>query len=202
MSIHIDYYFSTSSPWTYLGSGRFIEIARSVGATVNVRPVNYGVIFPQSGGLPLPKRSPQRQAYRMMELKRWRDYLGIPIVLEPKNFPSKAPLSAQTIIAARESGGDEAGQDALSLSDAILTALWRDDRDIDDPTVVAAIAASVGLDGHALVDAAPGYAERYAADSEAALAAGVFGAPSWVLPDGEVFWGQDRIDLLRWRLGA
>ena len=197
MSMTIDYYFSTSSPWTYLGSGRFIEIARSVGATVKVRPVNYGVIFPQSGGLPLPKRSPQRQAYRMMELKRWRDYLGIPINVSPSNFPSQAPLSAQTIIAARE-----AGQDALTLSDAILTALWRDDRNIDDPTEVAAIAESVGLDGHALVDAAPGYAERYAADSEAALAAGVFGAPSWVLPDGEVFWGQDRIDLLRWRLGA
>lgn len=197
MSTTIDYYFSTSSPWTYLGSGRFIEMAKKVGATVTVYPVNYGVIFPQSGGLPLPKRSPQRQAYRMMELKRWRDYLGIPIVVEPKNFPSKAPLAAQTIIAARE-----AGQDALSLSDAILTALWRDDRNIDDPTEVAAIAASVGLDGHALVDAAPGYAERYAADSEAGLAAGVFGAPSWVLPDGEVFWGQDRLELLRWRLGA
>ena len=197
MSMTIDYYFSTSSPWTYLGSGRLIEIARSVGATVKVRPVNYGVIFPQSGGLPLPKRSPQRQAYRMMELKRWRDYLGIPINVSPSNFPSQAPLSAHTIIAARE-----AGQDALTLSDAILTALWRDDRNIDDPTEVAAIAESVGLDGHALVDAAPGYAERYAADSEAALAAGVFGAPSWVLPDGEVFWGQDRIDLLRWRLGA
>ncbi len=197
MSMTIDYYFSTSSPWSYLGSARFIEIARTIGATVNVRPVNYGVIFPQSGGLPLPKRSPQRQAYRMMELKRWRDYLGIPINVSPSNFPAQAPLSALTIIAARETG-----QDALTLSDAILTALWRDDRNIDDPTEVAAIAESVDLDGHALVDAAPGYAERYAADSEAALAAGVFGAPSWVLPDGEVFWGQDRIDLLRWRLGA
>jgi len=197
VSMTIDYYFSTSSPWSYLGSARFIEIARTIGATVNVRPVNYGVIFPQSGGLPLPKRSPQRQAYRMMELKRWRDYLGIPINVSPSNFPAQAPLSALTIIAARETG-----QDALTLSDAILTALWRDDRNIDDPTEVAAIAESVDLDGHALVDAAPGYAERYAADSEAALAAGVFGAPSWVLPDGEVFWGQDRIDLLRWRLGA
>ena len=197
MSTTIDYYFSTSSPWTYLGSGRFLEIARKVGATVNVRPVNYGIIFPQSGGLPLPKRSPQRQAYRMMELKRWRDYLGIPIVLEPSCFPLQAPLAAQTIIAARE-----AGQDALTLSDAILTGLWRDDRDLDDPTVVAAIADEAGFDGHALVNAAPGYADLYAADSEAALAAGVFGAPSWVLPDGEVFWGQDRIELLRWRLGA
>lgn len=197
MSIAIDYYFSTSSPWTYLGSGRFIEIARRIGATVNVYPVNYGIIFPQSGGLPLPKRSPQRQAYRMMELKRWRDHLGIPIVLEPRNFPASSPLAAQTIIAARV-----AGQDALTLSDAILTALWRDDRNIDDPDEVAAIADAAGLDGHALVNAAPGHADTYAADSEAALAKGVFGAPSWVLPDGEVFWGQDRIDLLRWRLGA
>ena len=57
MSTTIDYYFSTSSPWTYLGSGRFIEMAKKVGAKVTVHPVNYGVIFPQSGGLPLPKRS-------------------------------------------------------------------------------------------------------------------------------------------------
>ena len=93
MSMTIDYYFSTSSPWTYLGSGRFIEIARSVGATVKVRPVNYGVIFPQSGGLPLPKRSPQRQAYRMMELKRWRDYLGIQEpVKKPANEHPKRPV--------------------------------------------------------------------------------------------------------------
>jgi 2-hydroxychromene-2-carboxylate isomerase len=196
VSTTIDYYFSTSSPWTYLGSGRFIEMAKKVGATVNVYPVNFHTIFAQSGGLPLPKRSPQRQAYRMMELKRWRDYLGIPIVVEPANFPSKAPLAAQTIIAARE-----AGQDALTLSDAILTALWRDDRDIDDPTEIATIAETLGMDGHALVDAAPGFADDYAADSDAALASGVFGAPTWVV-NGEVFWGQDRLELLRWRLGA
>ena len=197
MSTTIDYYFSTSSPWTYLGSGRFIEIARKVGATVNVYPVDFGPIFAQSGGLPLPKRAPQRQAYRMMELKRWRDYLGIPIVLEPANFPLTAPLAAYTIIAARETGAD-----ALALSDALLTALWRDDRNLGDPDEVVAVANSVGLDGHALVNAAPGYAERFKADTEKAAAEGVFGAPSWKLPDGEIFWGQDRIELLRWRLGA
>ncbi|HEY9568634.1 MAG TPA: 2-hydroxychromene-2-carboxylate isomerase [Thalassobaculum sp.] len=197
MSITIDYYFSTSSPWTYLGSKRFIDIARKAGATVAVRPVDYNMIFAQSGGLPLPKRSPQRQAYRMMELKRWRDHLGIPIVLEPRNFPAKSPLAAQTIIAARA-----AGQDALALSDALLPALWRDDRSIDDPAEAAAIAGSIGLDGRALVEAAPAQAATFAADSATALAAGVFGAPSWVLPDGEVFWGQDRLDLLRWRLGV
>lgn len=197
MSLTIDYYFSTSSPWTYLGSGRFMEIARKIGATVNVYPVDFGPIFAQSGGLPLPKRAPQRQAYRMMELKRWRDYLGIPIVLQPSHFPLTAPLAAYTIIAARETG-----QDALTLSDALLTALWRDDRDMGNPDEVVAVANAVGLDGHALVNAAPGYEAQFRADTEKAAAAGVFGAPSWVLPDGEIFWGQDRIDLLRWRLGA
>src|SRR3546814_10605611 len=88
------------------------------------------------------------------------------------------------------------------FSDALLTALWRDDRSIDDPAEAAAIAGSIGLDGRALVEAAPAQAATFAADSATALAAGVFGAPSWVLPDGEVFWGQDRLDLLRWRLGV
>ncbi|GHD39082.1 2-hydroxychromene-2-carboxylate isomerase [Thalassobaculum fulvum] len=202
MSIAIDYYFSTSSPWTYLGSGRFIEIVDRIGATVNVCPVDFGPIFAQSGGLPLPKRAPQRQAYRMMELKRWRDYLGIPIVLEPKNFPLTAPLAAYTIIAARETGKDRAWHDALILSDALLTALWRDDRDLGNPDEVVAVANAVGQDGHVLVNAAPGYADTFRADTEKAAAEGVFGAPSWKLPDGEIFWGQDRIDLLRWRLGA
>lgn len=197
MSTTIDYYFSTSSPWTYLGSGRFMEIAAKLGATVNVYPVDFHNIFAQSGGLPLPKRAPQRQAYRMMELKRWRDFLGIPIVLQPTHFPLTAPLAAYTVIAAREEG-----LDALALSDALLTALWRDDRDLGNPDEVVKAAESIGLDGHALVNAAPGFADHFAADTEQAAAAGVFGAPSWVLPDGEVFWGQDRIDLLRWRLGA
>lgn len=195
MSVTIDYYFSTSSPWTYLGSGRFIDLSKRVGATVNVYPVAFHEIFQVSGGLPLPKRAPQRQAYRMMELKRWRDYLGIPIVLEPANFPSTAPISSQMIIAARKQG-----QDALGLSHAILAALWAEDRNIDDPTELAAIGDAAGLDGSALVQAAAGEAETYAADTKKAVDAGVFGAPSWVLPDGEIFWGQDRFELLRWRL--
>lgn len=196
MSPHIDYYLSTSSPWSYLGSGRFIDIVKETGATVGVHAVDFGAVFAVSGGLPLPKRAPQRQAYRWMEMKRWRDSLGIPLVLEPKAFPITTPISSLAIIAARESDAD-----ALALSDALLTALWRDDRDTGDTDVVKAVADEVGLDGAALVEAAPGYADRLTADTQKAIDAGVFGAPSYVLPDGEIFWGQDRIDLLRWRLG-
>lgn len=196
MSLHFDYYISTSSPWAYMGSGRFLDIVKRTGATVGVHAVDFGTVFAASGGLPLPKRSPQRQAYRWMEMKRWRDKLGIPLVLEPKAFPITTPISSLAIIAAREAGGD-----ALALSDALLTALWKDDRDTADTEVVKEIADSVGLDGAAIVDAAPTYNDQLTADTQKAINAGVFGAPSYVLPDGEIFWGQDRIDLLRWRLG-
>src|SRR5258707_15569570 len=85
---HVDYYVSLNSPWTYLGSKRFEAIAKKHNAHVSIWPVDFGSVFAVSGGLPLPKRAPQRQAYRMMELKRWRDHLGVPLTLEPKFFPT------------------------------------------------------------------------------------------------------------------
>ena len=77
MGKHVDYYVSLNSPWTYLGSARFDAMVKKHGADVTIWPVDFGSVFAVSGGLPLPKRSPQRQAYRMMELKRWRDHLGV-----------------------------------------------------------------------------------------------------------------------------
>ena len=83
MSRMVDYFYTHSSPWTYLGSARFHDIAKAAQTSINYRPCNLGRIFSQSGGLPLPKRAQQRQRYRMFELKRWRDHLGVEITLEP-----------------------------------------------------------------------------------------------------------------------
>jgi carboxymethylenebutenolidase len=194
----IDYYLSPSSPWTYLGSGPLTKIAQAAGAKVNVYAVGYHKIFPASGGLPLPKRAPQRIAYRMMELKRWAAYLNSPIIFEPKNFPSTAPISSQVITAVRLNGDD-----ALMLSNAILAALWEDDRNIDDPAVVTQICDACGLDGRALTAQAETdlVNAQMEADTEQALAAGVFGAPSYVI-DGEIFWGQDRVDFVARKLAV
>src|SRR5215217_8648395 len=104
MAITIDYYLSLNSPWTFIGSAPFAEIARRYGASVNVKPAKFGPIFEQTGGLPLPKRSPQRRAYRMMELRRWREVLGIPINLEPKHFPCDDTASTRLVIAAKLQG--------------------------------------------------------------------------------------------------
>ena len=192
----IDYYMTPSSPWTYLGSVRFTQIARLAGATVNVYPVNYGKIFPATGGLPLPKRAPERRVYRMMELKRWTKFLNMPIIFEPTHFPSTAPIPSLAITAARTHG-----LDALNLSNAILAALWVDDRDIDDPEVISQICIEVGLDGPTILAQAQtdAIADQMATDTDRAMAAGVFGAPSYVI-DGEVFWGQDRVDFVARKL--
>ncbi len=193
----VDYYLSLMSPWSYLGAARFGDILRRAGASAVCKPVDFGRIFPASGGLPLGKRARQRQAYRMMELRRWRDRLGIDLNLEPRYFPTAESLAAGVVIAARDSGAE-----VLELSAAILRAVWAEERDIAEPETLRALAGEVGLDGDRLLDAAASDEVRraYQADTEEAIARGVFGAPTYLLED-EIFWGQDRLDFLARGLG-
>jgi 2-hydroxychromene-2-carboxylate isomerase len=200
MPVTIDYYLSLNSPWTFLGSARFVEIAKRNGATVNVKPAKFGPIFEQTGGLPLPKRSPQRRAYRMMELKRWREVLGIPIHLEPKFFPCDDAAATRLVIAAKLQG-----KDAHRLSLELGRAVWEREESLTDADAVAAAARRAGLDAAELRAGGTSDAELdrvHEQYTQEALAAGVFGAPSYVLPSGEIFWGQDRLDLLERALKA
>lgn len=194
MAIIIDYYLSLNSPWTYIGSGPFAEIARRYGASVNVKPAKFGPIFEQTGGLPLPKRSPQRQAYRMMELRRWREVRGLPLNVEPKHFPCDDAAVTRLVIAAKLQG-----KDAHKLSLELGRAIWEREESFTDPAVIASSAQRAGLDAAALRAGGPSDTELdalYEQFTQEALKAGVFGAPSYVLPSGEIFWGQDRLDLL------
>ena len=194
MAITVDYYLSLNSPWTYIGSAPFAEIAKRHGVTVNVKPAKFGPIFEQTGGLPLPKRSPQRRAYRMMELKRWREVRGLPLNLEPKHFPSDDLAATRLVIAAKLQG-----KDAHGLSLELGRAVWEREESIADTATMAAAAERAGLDAAALRASGPSDAELdalFQQYTEEALAAGVFGAPSYVLPSGEIFWGQDRLELL------
>jgi len=122
MTLHIDYYASLNSPWTHMGAARIEAMAAAHGASLRIYPVDFGEIFANSGGLPLPRRSPQRQAYRLQELARWRDYLGIPIHVQPKHFPASEAISSGCIIALRETMGD---QPAIKLAHAVLKAVWQ-----------------------------------------------------------------------------
>ena len=196
----IDYYMTPGSPWTYLGHARLIEMARRHGAKVAVKPVDFGVIFPQSGGLPLPKRAPQRQAYRMMELKRWRDQLGVKLNLEPKFFPANEVPAAKCVIALRELSRMA---DAIKLAHAVLNALWTEEKNTGDRATLKAIIAGCGLDADAVMKAgeAPEIAAKREAYTKHAIEQSVFGAPFFVI-DGERFWGQDRLDFVDRKLAG
>jgi 2-hydroxychromene-2-carboxylate isomerase len=193
MSKLIDYYFTPISPYTYLGHERFLEIAARHGATIAVKPVDYGRIFPVSGGLPLKQRAPQRQAYRLIELERWSKHLGKALNLKPKFFPVSPDAAAKWIIAAQARGA--AG--ALRLAGALLRAVWAEERDISDEPTLASIASGERLDPAQLAaDAAsPDTASRYDALTQEAIERQIFGAPTYVYRD-EPFWGQDRLDFL------
>ena len=198
MSPVIDYYLAPQSPWTYLGHQRFADMARAAGAHINVRPVDLGgKIFPVSGGLPLAQRAPQRQAYRLVELARFSAHVGVPLNLHPAHFPVAADDAARLIIAVDQAEGTDA---AMALTGALLRAVWAEQRNIADAGELAAVLAACGLPSTRLEDArAAAVQARYEADSQRAIEAGVFGAPTYVV-DGEMFWGQDRLDFLQRRL--
>ncbi|MFT3663699.1 2-hydroxychromene-2-carboxylate isomerase [Piscinibacter sp.] len=198
MALTVDYYFAPHSPWTYLGHERFARIAGEAGAAINVLPVDLGgKVFPVSGGLPLAKRAPQRLAYRLVELQRFSEFLGRPIVLQPKFFPVNPDDAAKLIIAVDMHDGGDA---AMRIAGRILRGVWVDERNIADPRDLAKIVAEEGLPARRLDDAMSQAAHvRYERDTERAIAAGVFGAPSYVI-DGELFWGQDRLDFVQRRL--
>jgi 2-hydroxychromene-2-carboxylate isomerase len=193
------YYFAPHSPWAYLGHERFVALCRKHGVQIDLRPMDLGKVFNASGGLPLAKRPPQRQAYRLVELARWSEYLGIPLNVQPKFFPVSADAAAKLIVAARLSHGLDA---ALNLAHAIMRGLWAEDKNIADEATLAGFANDLDLDGPQLLKSSQtaSVQAEYDRNTEAGTAANVFGSP-WYILDGESFWGQDRLDFLERAMG-
>lgn len=189
----VDYYFVPASPFTYFGHQAFGRLARRRGLTVRVRPVDARIVFAPNGFVPLPQRSAARKAYRMMELRRIRAERALPANLEPKHFPVDDTMARGAIIAV-----DRAGGDALEFAFRIMRAVWVEERDIADRTTLGQIATGLGYDAEAILTAIDGeaVAAQQDAHNRVGLAAGVFGAPTWALETGELFWGQDRLGAL------
>ena len=202
--IKLDCYYSLSSPWAYLAGPRLQDMVRRHGARLTLKPFDFQVVVPKTGGVPLRTRPAPRRRYHQIELDRWRRYLDMPLVIEPKYYPQQMPADSNwnkyagwMVIAAQD-----AGLDAFPLSHAILRALWAEERDISHPDVRKTIADENDYDGAALL-----VAERsdrvlalYRQFSTEADELGVFGAPTFVV-DGELFWGQDRLDFVDRKLG-
>jgi 2-hydroxychromene-2-carboxylate isomerase len=192
MPRQIDYYFSLSSPWAYIGHKLFREVVATYGLKVNHKPVVLVDLFSETGGLPLVKRHPVRQRYRMLELQRWRDKRGLNFHFQPQHVPLNARLADGLVIAAIE-----AGHDPDPFLRRAFAGVWEDQLDLADAATLVRLADASGLPGQALVERSgtDEISQKYEQNRQDALSVDVFGSPAYVL-DGEVFWGQDRIELL------
>lgn len=195
----ITYFLTPQSPFAYLGHERLAAIAKAKDAQIDIKPFDLGKVFSVSGGLPLSKRAPQRQAYRLAELARWSAHLHLPLNAQPKFFPVPPEQAARLIIAARTSLGADA---AVLIAGAIMRALWAEDRNIADDATLVQVADLAGFDGRMLLKSAEttGVQEQFDKNTDEAIAANVFGAP-WYIVDGEAYWGQDRLDFVERALG-
>ena len=187
---HIDYFFSTVSPYTYLAGLRMEEVAARHGATIAYKPMDLtGGIFPRTGGVAVKDRHPARLDYRLQELRRQSAKYGLPLDLDPPYRAVNPAPSSYAFIAAMRAGGGNLGQ----LVHEFTGAVWRDRRDIAEDEVIADCLAAAGFDRGLAGMAMLAGADEYVRNTEDAVARGVFGAPFYIVDGSEKFWGQDRI---------
>jgi 2-hydroxychromene-2-carboxylate isomerase len=191
----IDYFLALSSPWTYLAGPRFKDLVARNGLRVTYKPYNIMHVFGLNGTKPVGQRPKPVQSNRLRELARWRDHLGMPLNLHPAHFPVDPTRAGHVLIAAQLAGTDQ--DKMIDLADGYLRACWAEERDLGDEATLVAIANEQGLDGAALLKAADGgeAGAVFQANTDEAIDIEVFGSPTWVC-DGEIFWGQDRLDFV------
>jgi 2-hydroxychromene-2-carboxylate isomerase len=189
----IEYYYGIPSPFTYLGSLKFQSIAKKYNAEIIEKPCDLvGGIFAKTGGIPVPQRSPQRQKYRLDEIKRWSEFLNIKINIRPKFFPPKEPhLPAKFTIAANLMGTK------IIFGHELLKQLWSEEKDISDEKNIEIVSNNFKINFKELSTLAKSenVSKIYTDNTEEAVKKNVFGAPTYIF-NNELFWGQDRLEFL------
>lgn len=187
---HIDYFFTTVSPYAYLVGTRFEEIAQRRGVTVTYKPFDLVAAFPRTGGVPLPERHPARVEYRAEELPRQARKLGMQFNLKPAHWPVNPAPSAYAIIAAQKAGGGDVGL----LVQKLMAACWVEERDISQDDVIKDCLAASDFDPSLADSGLLAGAEIYSQNLEEAVSKGVFGSPFFIVDTGQKFFGQDRLE--------
>lgn len=186
---HIDYYFATISPFTYLSGTQLEAIAQKHGATITYKPLDIMGLFSRTGGIPPKDRHPNRQEYRLQDMRRRAVVAGLPLNLKPAFWPTNPAPSSYAIVAAQAVGGDVG-----KLVNALTRNCWADDKNIAEDEVIRASLDEAGFEPTLADSGLLSGAETYASNLEEAVAKGVFGAPFFITDTDERFWGQDRLD--------
>ena len=193
MARPIEFFLALTSPWTYLATPRVRALATEYNLELRFRPFDIFSVFQRNGIKAVGDRPAAVQQNRLNELRRWSAHLGMDLNLRPKHFPVDPTMSGKMLIAALDGPGD-----APEFAFRVMRACWAEERDISDEATLTAVAGGCGFDGEALLAAVKGGGaeETLAQNTEDAITANVFGAPTFLF-EGELYWGQDRIEFLR-----
>jgi 2-hydroxychromene-2-carboxylate isomerase len=195
---HIDYFFATISPFSYLAGMRLEEIAAKHDATITYKPLDILALFARTGGVPPKDRHPNRIAYRAQDLPRQARKADMPLNFQPAFWPTNPAPSSYAIIAAQNAGGGDIG----ALAHSFTKACWAEEKDVSEDSVVRECLEAAGFDPSLSDSGLLAGAETYAANLEEAVSRGAFGAPFYITDSGEMFWGQDRLDELDMHLAG
>ena len=195
---HIDYFFATVSPFTYLAGGRLEEIAAKYGATITYKPLDVMALFARTGGTAPKDRHESRQAYRLQELRRLSAKTGLALNAKPAFWPTNPAPSSYAIIAAQIAGGG----DLAKLVHSFTAACWAEEKDISQDDVIRAQLEAAGFDPALADKGMLEGAETYVRNLEEAVNRGAFGAPFYITDTDERFWGQDRLEDLDMHLAG
>ncbi|MEM7295874.1 MAG: 2-hydroxychromene-2-carboxylate isomerase [Pseudomonadota bacterium] len=187
---HIDYYFATISPYTYLAGTRMEEVAAAHGATIAYKPLDIMALFSRTGGTPPKDRHPNRQVWRAQELVRQAKKHGMPFNLKPAHWPTNPAPSSYALIAASKAGDGDLG----ALAASFTRACWAEEKDIAQQDVIDSCLEAAGFDKSLADSGMLQGAEIYAQNLEEAVSAGAFGAPFYIVDDEHRLWGQDKIE--------
>ena len=182
------------SPWAYLGSQRFYALKKKYNFKIIHNPLDHRKLFSITGGVPLAKRSKQRKEYRIMELERWKEILETPLNINPKYFPPSDIIIPSCMILALE---NEESQNHLAQK--FLEYVWVKDKDLGNKLHIIEACKECNLEAEELFNSYIKFVEKFESLAEKAADINVFGSPSYVI-DSEVFWGQDRLELLERKL--
>jgi 2-hydroxychromene-2-carboxylate isomerase len=191
------YFYSVASPFAHLGNKRLIEISKKYSVEIIEKPIDLvGKVFVATGGVPVPQRHISRQNYRLLELKRWGEFLNIKINQKPKFFPPKDPHTPALFCIASIDMGIK-----IEFGMKVLEQLWAQENDISNLETLKLIANDLKINFEDLNKLAMSDKIKniYEVNTQEAINMNIFGVPTYIY-NNEMFWGQDRLELLEYSL--
>ena len=189
----IEFWFDFGSPTTYLAHTQLPRIARETGAQLIYKPMLLGGVFKATGNAS-PVSVPAKGRWMNRDIARWAARYGVPFAFNP-HFPINTLTLMRGAVGLQTRRSPEA---FTRYVDAVFDAMWVLPRNLGDIGELSTVLAKAGLDGEAFAALAadPGVKAALVAQTEQAVARGVFGAPTCFVGD-EMFFGQDRLDFVR-----